>query len=330
MDIILHTFGTAISRDNAGFLIKTKNGEKKHIAPEGISTIQITKGIQITSDAIMLAVEKGIEVILLEKTGKPIGRFWSAQYGSISNIRKGQLIFSSSSEAVKWIKQIIEKKVLNQQALILALQTDSLQQNHEVEKAVSRLEEFIIKIHGLEGIQVRDIANTIRGWEGYASKIYFDTINHFIPEKYRFYNRSQHPALDVANALFNYAYGILYGKCESALITAGIDPYIGILHRDEYNRPVLIYDFIEVYRIWADYVVLSILCQDIITDEYYSTLGDGSVYLESLGRRIIIQSMNDYLDEIVNINGLNRSRATHVLLDAQSLASKFKTFYKTI
>lgn len=329
MDIILHTFGTAISRDNAGFLIKTQNGEKKHLAPEGISTIQLTKGIQITSDAIMLAIEKGIEVILLEKSGKPIGRFWSAQYGSISNIRKGQLIFSTSPEAVLWIKQIIERKILNQQALILALQTESLQQKYDIEKAVSRLEEFVNKIRGLQGIQVRDIASKIRGWEGYASKIYFDTINRFLPLEYRFCNRSQHPALDVANALFNYAYGILYGKCEGALINAGIDPYIGILHRDEYNRPVLIYDFIEVYRIWADYVVISILSQEIITDEHYSTQSDGSVYLETLGRRIIIQSLNDYLDEIININGLNRSRITHLQLDAQNLASRFKSFCKT-
>ena len=51
--------------------------------------------------------------------------------------------------------------------------------------------------------------------------------------------------MDVANALLNYGYGLLYGKVESGLIKAGIDPYICVLHRDEYNRPVLVYNIIE-------------------------------------------------------------------------------------
>lgn len=70
-----------------------------------------------------------------------------------------------------------------------------------------------------------------------SSKIYFDTLNMFIPERYRFSCRSQHPAMDVVNAFLNYGYGILYGKIEGILIKVGIDPYIGVMHRDEYNRP---------------------------------------------------------------------------------------------
>ena len=327
MDLILHTFGTALSRDNSGFVVLTKNGEKKRLSPDGIDTIQISRGIQITSDAILLALEKGIEILIVEKNGNPAGRFWSAKYGSVSTIRKGQLIFCSSPAAVKWIKRTIEKKILNQQALLLALSTDSPQEQHSVDKSVSRLEEFIIKIKNLEDLQMRDIAAQLRGWEGYASKLYFETINLFLPSQYQFPSRSQHPALDVANAMFNYGYGILYGKIETELIASGIDPYIGILHRDEYNRPVLVYDFIEPYRIWVDYVVMSILCQEIITDEYYSVQADGSVVLESLGRRVLIQSMNDYLDEVIVERGLSRSRISHLQLAAQDLAQVFKNSY---
>ena len=103
--------------------------------------------------------------------------------------------------------------------------------------------------------------------------------------------------------LLNYGYGVLYGKIEGALIKAGIDPYIGILHRDDYNRPVLVYDVIELYRIWVDYVVYSLVVQQVVTDEYYSVREDGSYWLESLGRRVLIQSLNDYLDEIITVKG---------------------------
>lgn len=325
MDLILQTFGLSLSRDNSCFVITTSDGNKQRLTPEGITTIQLTKGIKITSDAILLALQHDIEVLILERDGTPAGRFWSARYGSISNIRKGQLMYLQSQHAVEWIKKQISKKILNQQAMILSCDANTPQLRHNMNKAVSRLEEYLLKIKALKGEKIRDISATLRGWEGAASRIYFETINQFLPEQYKFSHRSQHPALDVANALFNYAYGILYGKIEGCMIRAGIDPYIGLLHRDEYNRPVLVYDVIEPYRIWADYVVISILCQNIITDEYYSRRTDNSVWLEPLGRRVIIQSMNDYLDEIITHEGIQRSRATHIQLSMQKLAQTFKS-----
>lgn len=101
--------------------------------------------------------------------------------------------------------------------------------------------------------------------------------------------------------MLNYGYGLLYGKIEGILIKSGIDPYIGILHRDDYNRPVLVYDIIEKYRIWVDYIVYSLVAQEVVTTELYSVKEDGSYWLEGLGRRIIIQSLNDYLDEQITV-----------------------------
>jgi CRISP-associated protein Cas1 len=132
--------------------------------------------------------------------------------------------------------------------------------------------------------------------------------------------------MDVANAMLNYGYGLLYGKIEGALIKAGIDPYVGVMHRDDYNRPVLVYDVIEVFRVWVDYVVFSLLCQNVISEEHYSVKEDGSYWLEPLGRRMLIQSLNDYLDEVVDDNGSPRSRLTKITLYAQNLAQRFKKY----
>jgi CRISPR-associated protein Cas1 len=132
--------------------------------------------------------------------------------------------------------------------------------------------------------------------------------------------------MDVVNAFLNYGYGVLYGKIEGALIKSGIDPYVGVFHRDDYNRPVLVYDMIEIYRVWVDYVVFTLVSQNIITDEFYSVKPDGSYWLEALGRRILVQSLNDYLDEVILMNGVNRSRETHIYLKTQSLAQTFKKF----
>lgn len=325
MELILNTYGISLNRDNEGFVISHKDG-KQRIPAQGISSIQISKGAQITSDAVMLAVENEIEVLFMDKAGSPIGRIWSPKYGSVSTIRKGQLNFTFTKDAVVWIKEVLRKKIESQQAMLLMMEPINDEVKAMVTSAINRLETYRTKIKKIDGEVVSDVASSLRGWEGLSSKIYFGALNLFLPEDYRFENRSQHPAMDVVNAFLNYGYGILYGKIESALIKAGIDPYVGVMHRDDYNRPVLVYDVIELYRVWVDYVVYSIIIQQIVSQEFYSVKEDGSYWLEGLGRRVIIQSLNDYLEQTITLNGLTRSRETHLFLYAQGLAQLFKQF----
>ena len=325
MELVLNTFGTSLNRDNEGFVISTKEG-KQRIPSVGITSIQISRGAQITSDAVMLAIEKEIEVLFMDRSGQPMGRIWSPKYGSVSTIRKGQLSFTFSHDAVGWIKNIIVRKIENQQALLLMMLAKDVCVEKSIQKAINRLEDYRNKVKQIDGEIISDVAPTLRGWEGIASKIYFDALNLFFPEEYRFYQRSQHPATDVANAMLNYGYGILYGKIEGILIKVGVDPYVGIMHRDDYNRPVLVYDIIELYRVWLDYVVCSLLMQRVITDEYYSVQEDGSYWLEALGRRVMIQSLNDYLAEVIAIKGVSRSRIQQIFLYAQDLAQRWKKY----
>jgi len=69
-----------------------------------------------------------------------------------------------------------------------------------------------------------------------------------------------------------------------------------------------------------------LVAQNVITDEYYSVKSDGSYWLETLGRRVLIQSFNDYFDETISVNGNTRSRGNQIFLYAQDLAQKFKKY----
>jgi CRISPR-associated protein Cas1 len=132
-----------------------------------------------------------------------------------------------------------------------------------------------------------------------------------LPEIYRFQKRSQHPANDFFNAALNYAYGILYSQVEGALIKAGVDPFIGILHEPVHNKPVLVYDVFENFRYWADYVVINLCMQQVMFPEFFIK-DDDAVLLEEDGKRILIQSFNDYMNEVVEIAGMERSRLVQI------------------
>lgn len=324
MHIVLSSFGASIRQENGQFAVSTAEGGKQIIHPRDVRSITVSKGARISSDAVLLAIDQEIDVLFVDGLGKPKGRVWSIKYGSISEIRKKQIEFLYSEKALPWVKELVVEKINNQTAMLLSLRTA---QNEvvarQIASAINSMEDYKGKVRRAEGETVADLAPSLRGWEGAASRKYFQMISVCLPEPYRFSERSQHPATDPFNAALNYAYGMLYGKIEGALIKAGIDPYAGIFHRDDYNRPALVFDIIEKYRIWADYVVFQLCAQEALTEDCFRTEPTGAMLLDGLGKRIVIQSMNDYLAEIIRLQGLERSRAEHLQQYAYGLAKFF-------
>lgn len=324
MEIVINTYGTKISLREGMIVIKNEMAEKE-VPMKLIDSIHLGKGCSLSSDVIYCAVENNIDITFGSRTGKPVGRVWGVNFGSVSSIRKQQLTFTLSGEAAGFIAEILAKKIQNQQSVLLLFHTPGKRSDKTIDEASMFLEKYIQRFNNVKEGNIEELADTFRGWEGYCSKKFFETINQNIPEQYRFEKRSKHPATDMFNSLLNYCYGILYSKIEIALIRAGIDPYIGIFHRDEYNRPVLVYDVIEMFRYWAEIVVIRLCMQQIIFPEFFDFEND-AVYLNNDGKRILIQCFNDYLDEVIPLNGLERTRKHHIEQYAWWLARKFKEF----
>ncbi len=323
MHIVLSSYGASLRKERDLFKVTTASGQQL-LHPRDVDSISVARGATISSDAVLLAIAHEIDVLFVDRMGKPTGRVWSVKYGSISSIRKAQIEFLYSPAAVEWVRELVITKLNNQIALLLSYQDRAAEVDAPiVRRAINAIEDHKRKVRGLKGETVADLAPTLRGWEGAASRRYFEAINAFLPAHWRFERRSTHPARDPFNAMLNYGYGILYGKVEGALIRAGLDPYVGIFHRDDYNRPALVFDVIERFRIWIDYVVTQLAIFDALPEESFSISEDGAYRLEGLGKRILIQSVNDYLAEVIPLSGLARSREIHLRIYAQKLASFF-------
>ncbi|MBG0780979.1 MAG: CRISPR-associated endonuclease Cas1 [Bacteroidales bacterium] len=320
MEIVLNSWGTSLVKENGQLVVIHQDG-KQIIPIDKLRTITVGKGARLSSDAALLAIENEVDILFVDDVGKPQGRVWSIQFGSITTIRRKQLDFTFSSEAIKWIKDILYQKLDNQIALLYSLAPIDWEHQSKLNKTIDTINDYKKKIKAVQGETLSDIAPSLRGWEGVASRRYYEIINLLLPEEERFDGRSQHPAMDIFNCLLNYGYGILYGKIEGELIKAGLDPYVGIMHREDYNRPVLVFDVIEKYRVWIDFVVVKLLQQKAINADCYSIRDDGSYWLEALGKRILIQSVNDYFDEVITMDGVNRSRQNHIALYSQKLAT---------
>jgi CRISPR-associated protein Cas1 len=322
MHIILNSFGASIRRENGVFAVSSAAG-KQAIHPKDIKSISVSKGARVSSDAVLLAIENEIDILFVDGLGAPKGRVWSIKYGSISDIRRQQLEFLYSAAAVEWVKEMVVEKINNQVAMLLSLRdSQGKVVAHQLSNAINSMEDYKRKVRKASGESVSDVAPSLRGWEGAAAKRYFGCVAVCLPPIYQFSGRSQHPGTDWFNAMLNYGYGMLYGKVEGALIKAGIDPYVGIFHRDDYNRPALVFDVIEKYRVWIDYVVIQLCRQKAMHEDCFRKEGNG-LLLEGLGKRIVIQSVNDYLAEVIRLKGIERSRGEHLNRYARQLAAFF-------
>src|SRR5690606_6342553 len=205
---------------------------------------------------------------------------------------KAQLEASTSKIGLDWIRTWLTNKLRNQVQFIRNLKKHRPQHADFLQDKVIRIESLIGALQTLEAASVSEVADTFRGYEGTAGRLYFETLSYVLPDIYKFNGRSMRPAQDAFNAFLNYAYGILYSKVEKALIIAGIDPYLGFLHRDDYNQLSMVYDFIEPYRTFADEVVFRLFSAKKVNKGHLDELANG-VTLNKEGKTLLITAFNE-------------------------------------
>jgi len=319
MELYLNTYGTYLHKRGSMFEVKIGE-EKKSISAARVSSIVISNAAQITTDAIQLALEYNIDILFLDQYGDPYGRIWFPRMGSSTFIRRRLLEIYANDAGLNYVKTWVGKKLENQAEFLEEL----LEKRPGVKDSLSG---EIAKI-GLLHNQLQDVSGSlnanmgrIMGLEGNSARIYFSLISLLLPDKYRYRGRSSRPAKDVFNACLNYGYGILYGKVERALVIAGLDPYIGLLHTDNYNKKSLVYDFIEPYRILVEKPVFYLFSRRKINEAHYDEINQG-VTLNDEGKKILVPQLMEYFDKIERYGNKNMKIISRIQADAHKFANQ--------
>ena len=263
MQLVLNTYGAYLSRRGELFQVKVKD-QTTEISSRKVRSILISTGAAFSSDAVQLAVEKNIDILFLDKYGDPFGRVWHGRPGSTTAIRRMQLAVAQTDLGVQLALGWIGRKFDNQIALLTRMRDRRTRLSAPLTEAIGSLKTLKEQTQDLAGnacddtgsISIVSMRQSLLGLEGRAGRTYWETVSLLLHVHYRFAGRSRNPAQDAFNCLLNYAYGMLYGIVERACLLAGLDPYIGFIHTDHYNKPSLVFDLIEQYRIWADETVI--------------------------------------------------------------------------
>ena len=294
MQLVLDTQGLMLKQHNRSFLVVSKT-RKARISPQRVSSIAVTASCMLTTTALRLAIKHKIPVHIIGPSGDVEGTLWSPHLVGLASQRKAQVYWMDSKDALLWLLEIIHLKITRQEELLQKL---------ELTESTNRLAESRIKLVDLqkeksaqEIINLTDfnqVRQTIFGLEGTAARVYWQALSTALPKGWQFGGRSRRPAKDSFNACLNYLYGMLYGAVEVAILSAGLDPYMGVLHTENYTRSAFTFDCIEPFRPWIDALIIDAFLAELPQMTWFTPKGEGW-WLAKKGKSWVIPAFNDFL-----------------------------------
>jgi CRISPR-associated protein Cas1 len=115
MDLLINTFGTRIRSSSERIVLalpsdKAKYKMKKEYPIRALEKIIILRPSSISTGAVQLALEAGVDIVYLNSFGTPVGRIFSSSPKGMAELRKAQVVFSSSPKTLEVSRTLVAAK----------------------------------------------------------------------------------------------------------------------------------------------------------------------------------------------------------------------------
>ncbi len=303
MKIVIDDFGAYLKKKGKRLVVIS--GEKMEEFPaEKVEQVMILKGSAISTDAIELASRLGIDIVCLDRVGRPYARVYPCRLGGTTLTRRNQLEAYFSKKGVRLSKSFVRAKIQNMGHLLKALAKSRDNKTlYDSSRYILGQSDRIKEVN--EGSTGR-ARNVLMGIEGEVSKVYFSALRQVLSEDIYSGLRSKRPPGDIFNAFLSYGYGILYSEVERACIISGLDPYLGFLHTDRYGKPSMVLDLIEEFRQpIVDRAMITIAVRGQVGEADVDMGDGGNVLLNKNGRKKAIEALMSRLGTTIRYRGKN-------------------------
>ena len=290
---------TYLALDGENVVVLLGEEEKLRLPLHTIESIAYF-GYKGTSPALMGAcAERGIRLSFFSANGRFLAAASANENGNVL-LRKLQYRLSDDPTAsAKIARSFILGKVYNSRWIL-----ERVTRDHPQRVDVPSIKESCQALaEQMKSIAICEDLDVLRGLEGSASERYFSHFDQMIlsdDERFRFENRTRRPPTDRVNAMLSFLYALLSNTCASALQQAGLDPYVGFLHRDRPGRISLALDLMEEFRgLFCDRLALTMINTRVISAKDFDCKENGAVYLNDSGRKAVITAWQSRKQEII-------------------------------
>ncbi|GGF01073.1 type I-C CRISPR-associated endonuclease Cas1 [Stappia taiwanensis] len=286
--------GAGLRKDGENLVAEVEGEERARVPLHMLASVVVFGGIYLSPALMQACAAGGIAIVLLDRIGRFQARVEGPQSGNVL-LRRAQYRLSEMPDEI--VRGLVLGKVANQRGVLMRALRDHGAELDEtrrraIDAAIRRQAEILRRITGAgEG------AETLRGAEGEAAKLYFGVFDHLLrspDEEIRFRGRSRRPPLDPVNAVLSFLYTLLTHDCRAAAESVGLDPAVGFLHRDRPGRPSLALDLMEELRpVFADRLALSMFNRRQLRAGDFETRDGGAVSLSEDGRKTVLAAWQE-------------------------------------
>ena len=234
--------GECISFKNDNIIIKDKDDNTKlQTTCYRLFAVFVCGHFTLTSGIFERAKKFGFTLVLLSHSMKVNAIIPARTEGNVL-LRRVQYNY----EGFEIAAQITANKIHN-----------SLAQLKKIRGKSEKAKEVIAKLKDNEK-QVQESGLSlaqIMGFEGVSAKMYFEVLF----SEYNWTARRPRVKHDAINCLMDIGYTMLFNVVNGIAELFGFDTYVGVLHREFYNRKSLVCDLVEPFRVIVDAAILKML-----------------------------------------------------------------------
>jgi len=293
------------------------------VSPLKVTAFQLYKPCNISTPAILLAIQHDIPVIIHDGAARPMARISPSVPGNHGLIKKHQVLFGMHPEGLQWAARSIRLKMEGQ----LTNARYCCNRKSDDPKIAKWVNKTATLVQAFAGLQPASFQH-IRVPEAQVSRCYWHIIQLTLEKDTLFTGREKQGATMPFNAALHYGYGMLYNCVETAVLTAGLDPQLSIMHADQYDSRSFVFDAIEPFRPWVDRLMIDLFMAGRLPADCFEPYEKGGISLSRKGKAVVIPAVINHLDEKNLFNGRKVKRKDQVQFYltqlAQYLLKEFK------
>jgi CRISPR-associated endonuclease Cas1 len=192
-------------------------------------------------------------------------------------IRRAQALAVATGMDIDLARELIHRKLDGQRANLARLSVADLRSFDAMREAL----EHAASIDEIRLCEAKAAAIYWNAWSNVPIRLRGRDLVR-VPVKWTRYDsrasaltKGPRAATNPVNALLNYVYALLESESRLALLAAGLDPTLGVLHADQRNRDSFALDAMEPVRPAVDAFVLDLLEERVLTSRDFLELPNG-------------------------------------------------------
>ncbi|WP_457637910.1 CRISPR-associated endonuclease Cas1 [Oceanithermus sp.] len=300
-------------RVRKGRFIVEKEGEVLATAPKNqVERIVLHGNVGVTTPALVFCMRRKIPIYFVSSGGRIYGKALGEYYTAADKLRAQVLLDENRKLALA--KLILRGKLTSQMAYA-TLRNARARCGLETESQLATLRA------SLEQVAEANSLAELRGIEGTAAAAYFAGLACGWAS-YGFLARKRRPPRDPVNAALSYAYAVLQGVVEAAVLAAGLHPEFGLLHSTTRRNPALVFDLMEEFRVpVVDRVVGRLFGLGQLKPERHFGGGSQKTLLNKAGRVVLMEGLERQLRSLRRhpLTGVEASLLEHIYKQAENI-----------